>query len=85
MLVLAALVIALVSSEAARSKKSVIFRPWFFFKKSVLGIFLKKLLKSNLFFKSKLEQVVSGSSNKYKALKIELLALFAINNVANSF
>ena len=30
MLALAALVMALVSSEAARSKKSVIFRPWFF-------------------------------------------------------
>ena len=37
-----------------------------------------------MLFKSKLEQVVSGSSNKCKALKIELLALFAINDVANS-
>ena len=74
MLAVAALVIALVSSEAAKSKKSVILRPRFF---------LKKLLKFNSLFKSKLERVVSGSSNKCKTLKVELLALFAINDVAN--
>ena len=55
----------------------------FFKKKSVSGIFLKKLLKSNSLFKSKLEQVVSDSSNKCEALKIGLLALLAISVVAN--
>ena len=83
MLAVAALVMALVSSEAAKSKKSVIFRPRFFLKKSVSGIFLKKLLKSNSLFKSKLEQIVSGSSNRCKTLRIGLLALFAVNDVAN--
>ena len=45
MLALAALVMALVSSEAARSKKSVIFRPWFFLKKISFRDFFKKITK----------------------------------------